>query len=105
TSTFFRRIELMQGAWTKLLDFIRNPIMRNIILFAVVVFTAGLFWAAKISYKHPGPAIAVTMLMAALLIVGWAMNDRQAKLSQKADALQDNNRKLAQKTPTRKSNT
>ena len=76
----------MQGAWTKIRGFILNPITRNISLFIGLAFMAGVFWLGKISYIHPGPAIAATMLALAIFIVGLVIND-----------LQVNNKELARK--------
>jgi hypothetical protein len=63
--------------------------------------------AGEISYIHPGPAIAVGLLVIVVLLTGLAINDSQAKLSRKVHELQAENRELSrtieqlQEEPTR----
>ena len=86
----------MRKMWAR----IRNFCTRNLILFAAIALAlvlgigAIVLFAREISYIHPGPAIAVGMLVIVVLLAGLAINASQAKLSRKANELQAENRKL-----------
>jgi len=89
----------MPHLWTRIWHFIWNPAARINILFTLFIFIAGILWIAEFSYGHPGPAIAVTMIAITILIIGsntYHLRVDSQELSHQVDALQANNKRLAQ---------
>jgi len=89
---------MMPNRWTKIRDFLREPFVRKLIQIILLLMIVGLVWIGKVSYIHPGPAIALTLLGVAILIFGQivqAFQTDKQRLAEKVKTLEANNQQLA----------